>query len=57
MFVNGKLFYPILMFVVRTVAYPRVEYMKDVSLGYALALPLDIRIGLKSLPATNTIAY
>ena len=38
-------------------AYPRVENMKGVSLGKALALPANIRLGWKGLPGTNTLAY
>ncbi len=33
-----------------------MEYLKGASLGYALALPANIRIGWKGLPGTNTLA-
>ncbi len=41
---------------VRTGAYPRVEHLKGASLGYALALPTNIRLGWKGLPGTNALA-
>ena len=34
-----------------------VEHLKGASLEYAQALPVNIRIGLKVLPRTNTLAY
>ena len=42
---------------VRPRDYPRVEHLKGVSLGSALALVANIRLGWKGLPETNTIAY
>ncbi len=39
---------------VRPGAYPRVKHLKGASLGQAPALPANIRLGLKSLPGTNT---
>jgi len=42
---------------VRPEAYPRVEHLKGASLGYALALPANIRLGWKGLPGTNALAY
>jgi hypothetical protein len=39
---------------VRLGAYPRVKHLKGASLGYALALLDNIRLGL---PGTNTLAY
>ncbi len=38
-------------------AYPRVEHLKDSSIGYALALPTNNRLGWKGLPGTNALAY
>ena len=57
MFVYGKLFQPSLMFVGKAGAYPREERLKVALLGYALALPANIRLGWKSLPGTNALAY
>jgi hypothetical protein len=34
-----------------------VEHLKGASLGYAPALPANIRLGWKSLPGTNALAY
>jgi hypothetical protein len=34
-----------------------VEHLKGASLGQALALPANIRLGWKGLPGTNTLAY
>jgi hypothetical protein len=42
---------------VRPGAYTRVWHLKDASLGQALALPANIRLGRKGLPGTNTLAY
>ncbi len=50
MFVPGKPFQPSLMFVGEAWVYPRVEHLKCVSLGWAPALPTNIRLGWKSLP-------
>jgi hypothetical protein len=41
-------------FVVRQGAYPTVDRLKDILLGYALALFTKIRLGWKGLPGTNT---
>jgi hypothetical protein len=38
-------------------AYHRVEHLKGASLGYASALPANIRLGWKGLPGTNALAY
>jgi len=35
----------------------RVEHLKWASLGQALDLPAHIRLGWKSSPGTNTLAY
>jgi len=42
---------------VRPGAYPRLEHLKGASLGQALALPANIKHGLKGLPGTKTLAY
>jgi hypothetical protein len=42
---------------IRSWAYPRVEHLKGASLGYAPALPTNIRLGWNGLPGTNTLAY
>jgi hypothetical protein len=34
-----------------------VEHLKGVSLGRALTLPANIRLGWKGLPETTTLAY
>jgi hypothetical protein len=39
------------------VTYTRVEHLKGASLRQALALPENIRLGWKSLPGTNFLAY
>ncbi len=41
----------------RSGAYLTVEHLKGASLGYALAIPANIRLGWKGLPGTNTLAY
>ncbi len=38
-------------------AYPREEQQKVSSIGLAPDLPTNIRLGWKSLPGTNTLAY
>ncbi len=38
-------------------AYPRVEHLEGASLGKALALPANIRLGWKDSPRTNILAY
>jgi len=42
---------------VRPGAYPREEHLKGVSLGWAPALPTNIRLGWKSLSGTNAAGY
>ncbi len=42
---------------VRPGAYPRVEHLQGTSLRQAPALPATIRLGWKSLPGTNDLAY
>jgi hypothetical protein len=49
-FVLDKPFQPSLMFVCKARSLPRVEHLKGVSLGYAPALPANIRLGWKGLP-------
>jgi len=44
-----------LMFVIKARAYPRVKCF-ILHLGWLLALPTNIRLGLKSLPGTNIVA-
>jgi hypothetical protein len=51
-FVPGNPFELSLMF-----AYPIVDHLKGASLGYASALPANIRLGWKALPGTNALAY
>ncbi len=46
MFVPGKPFQTCLMFVCEARSLPRVEHMKVASLGQALALPGNVRLGL-----------
>jgi hypothetical protein len=41
---------------VRPGAYQRVERLKDASLGKAPALPINIGLGWKGFPGTNTLA-
>jgi hypothetical protein len=36
-------------------AYPKVEQIKGASLGWALALPSNIRIGWKGITETSTL--
>ncbi len=57
MFVPGKPLQPSLMFAGMPGAYTRVEHLKAASLGWALALPANIRLGRQGLPGTNTLAY
>jgi hypothetical protein len=45
------------MFVGEPGDQPKVEHLKGASLGYAPALSANIRLGLKGLPQTNTLAY
>jgi hypothetical protein len=56
-FVPGRPFQPSLIFWIRPVAYLRVEHPKSASLSYATVLPVNIRLGWKDLPGTNTLAY
>jgi hypothetical protein len=42
---------------IRPGAYPRVKHPKGVSLGQAMALLANIRLGWKVLPFTYTLAY
>jgi hypothetical protein len=42
---------------VRPGAYPKVEHMNGASLGQALALPSNIRLGWKGFARTNALAY
>jgi hypothetical protein len=42
---------------VRLGDYPKVEYLKGASLVLALVLLRRIRLGWKSLPGTDTLAY
>jgi hypothetical protein len=55
--VSTRTFQPILIFAGEAGAYPKVEHLKGALLGQAQALPANIRIGLKGLPGTNTLAY
>jgi len=45
------------MFVGKEGAHPRVEHLKGVSLGYALALLANIRLGWKGMLGISTLAY
>jgi hypothetical protein len=45
------------MSVARPGAYPRVEHLKGVSLGWAPASPSNIRLGWRGVPGKNTLAY
>jgi hypothetical protein len=38
-------------------AYPRVEHLEGSSLGWAHALPANIRLRWEGLPRTNTLGY
>jgi hypothetical protein len=42
---------------VRPEAYPTAEHMKIALAEYTLALFSNIRLGWKSLPGTNSLAY
>jgi len=42
---------------VRPGAYTRMEHLKGASLGQALALPTNIRLGWKGFAGTNDLAY
>jgi hypothetical protein len=42
---------------VRPGAYPRVEHLKDVSLGQAPSLPARTEQSWKGLPVANALAY
>ncbi len=45
------------MFVGTPGVYPIVDHLKGASLGWAPALPANIKQGWKGLPRTNTLAY
>ncbi len=45
------------MFVGKAGAWPKVQHLKDASLGYAQALPANIRLNWKGLPGTSASAY
>jgi hypothetical protein len=53
-FVPGKPFKPSLMFVGKAGAYLRVEPLRGASLTTLL---INIRLGWKGLPGTDTLAY
>jgi hypothetical protein len=42
---------------VRPEAYPMAQHLKRASLGQALAILTNIRLGWKGLPERNTLAY
>ena len=42
---------------VRPGANPKVEHLKAASMGCAMALPANIRLGWKGKPGTNALAY
>ncbi len=52
MFVKINPFRPCLLFKSSSLE----EHMKSASLGQVLVLPANIRLGLKGLPGTNTVA-
>jgi hypothetical protein len=59
-FVQGKSFLSSLIFVGKPSSLPWskiFEYLNDISLGQAPALPPNIRLGWKGLTETNTLAY
>jgi hypothetical protein len=56
-FVPAKPFLPNLKSARRPGAYPRVDNIKVDSVGQALTLPANIRIGWKYLAETNIIDY
>jgi hypothetical protein len=41
----------------RSGAYPRVEHLRGILLGWVPAFPENIKLGLKRSPGTNTLAY
>ncbi len=55
--VTGMLFQPSLTFVGRAGAYPRVEHLREALLGQTQVSSTNIRLGWKSLPRTNALAY
>ncbi len=57
MIVPGKPLQPSLMFVGNDGAYLSEASFRYSTLGQALALPMNIRLGLKGLPGTNALAY
>jgi hypothetical protein len=40
-----------------SLAYPKVEHLKDTQLRRARVLPTNIILGWKGLPETNALAY
>jgi hypothetical protein len=56
-FVPAKPFLPNLKSARRPGAYPRVDNINVDSIGQALTLPANIRIGRKDLTEKNIIAY
>jgi hypothetical protein len=56
MFVLDKLFWPSLMFEGKAGAYPSEAPVRYSALGYAHGLGGIIRLGLKGLPETKTLA-
>jgi hypothetical protein len=47
----------VIMFIIQaTGAYPRVKLLKIASLRLAPALPVNITLGYKGLPGTNTLS-
>jgi hypothetical protein len=57
MIVPGNHLQPSLMFASKAGAYPSVPTSYNLLIGQAPALPTNIRLGCKSLPGTNTLAY
>ncbi len=55
--VPGRPFQPCLMVLGKVRAYPRMKHLKGASLGQTPALFVNIRLDLKDLPVTNTLAY
>jgi hypothetical protein len=56
-FVLGKHFLLSLMFVGKARSLLLSRKLEDASLGQAPALHINIRLGWKGLPGTNTVAY
>ncbi len=57
MFVPGRLFKPSMTFTGKTRGLPKSGVLQGASLREALSFLANVRIGWKSLPATNTLAY